>query len=120
MPYPYGLALGMDRFSTLWARRNAEGLRDFLGLRVCVHVGSEDVLRDPALRTTRRLDARQGPNRRARARTYVAALNAAAERHDLPARARFVELPDCDHDVVRAITNNNLAKNVLETRSPVI
>ncbi|MEF8794657.1 alpha/beta fold hydrolase [Thiohalorhabdus sp.] len=117
MTYPYGLASGTDRFSTAWARRNAHGLRDFLGLPVCVYVGSKDVIRDPALRTNRTLDARQGPNRHARARTYVMALNAAAERHDLPARAQFVELTDCDHDVVHALTHNHLAFRVLDARS---
>ena len=116
MPYPYGLAPGKDRFSTLWARRNAEGLRDFLGLPTCVYVGTEDVTRDPALRKTASLDAKQGPNRHARARSYVAALNAAAARHGLEPRARLVELTDCDHDVVRAITQNDLAARVLGAR----
>jgi len=120
MPYPYGLAPGTDRFSIAWARRNADGLRDFLGLPVWVYVGTGDVIRDPALRRTSTLDAGQGPNRHARARTYVAALNAAAERHDLPARAQFVELTDCDHDVVHAITHNHLAIRVLDARSQTV
>ena len=116
MPHPYGLAPGKDRVSTLWARRNAEGLQDFLHLPTCVYVGTEDVTRDPALRKTASLDAKQGPNRHARARSYVAALNAAATRHGLEPRARLVELTDCDHDVVRAITQNDLAARVLGAR----
>ena len=120
MPYPYGLAPGKDRFGTLWARRNAEGPARFPGLPTCVYVGTEDVTRDPALRKTASLDAKQGPNRHARARTYVAALNAAAERHGLEPRARLVELTDCDHDVVRAITQNDLAARVLGAREPTV
>ena len=77
-PIPTASRPGKDRLGTLWARRNAEGLPDFLGLPTCVYVGTEDVTRDPALRKTASLDAKQGPNRHARARSYVAALNAAA------------------------------------------
>ncbi|WP_336419333.1 alpha/beta fold hydrolase [Roseovarius sp. D22-M7] len=116
MPYPYGLAPGTDRAGATWARRNTDGLREFLRLPISVYVGSRDVARDPALRTTPALDAGQGRNRHARARAYVAALTAAADRHGVPARARFVELADCDHDVVRAITRNDLAARVLDAR----
>ena len=116
MPYPYGLAPGTDRAGVTWARRHTDGLREFLRLPVSVYVGSRDVARDPALRTTSALDAGQGRNRHARARAYVAALTAAADRIALPARARFVELPECDHDVVRAITRNDLAARVLDAR----
>ncbi|WP_336420287.1 alpha/beta fold hydrolase [Roseovarius sp. D22-M7] len=114
MPYPYGLAPGKDSFDIVWARRNAAGLRDFLHLPTCVYAGTRDVSRDPALRMTRDLDARQGRNRHARARTYVAALNAAAERNGLPPCAHLIELIDCDHDVERAITRNDLAARVLD------
>ena len=117
MPYPYGLAPGKDRVSTLWARRTAAGLPEFLHLPTCVYVGTEDVTRDPALRKTASLDAEQGPNRHARARSYVVALNAAAERHGLEPRASLIEMADCDHDVVRAITHNDLAARVLGARS---
>ena len=116
MPYPYGLAPGKDRFSALWARRKASGLRDFLSLPASVYVGTEDVTRDPALRKTAALDAEQGPNRRARARTYVTALNAAADRLGLTPTARLIELTECDHDVVRAITHCDLAARVLDAR----
>jgi len=117
MPYPYGLAAGRDRFTRLWARRKTMGLHDFLRLPACVYVGTEDVSRDPALRQTRALDAQQGHNRLARARTYVKALNAAAERHGLIPQARLIEMADCDHDVVRAIIHNDLAARVLDARN---
>ena len=120
MPHPYGLATGKDRVSTLWARRKAEGLPEFLHLPTCVYVGTQDVTRDPALRKTASLDAKQGPNRHARARSYVAALDAAAERHGLEPRAQLIELTDCDHDVVRAITQNDLAARVLGARQPTV
>jgi pimeloyl-ACP methyl ester carboxylesterase len=117
MPYPYGLAPGTDAFAANWARRKSAALRDFLQIPVCVYVGTQDVTRDDALRKTRALDARQGPHRLARARTYVAALKAAARDHGLPPRARFIEMTDCDHDVVRAITRNNLAARALDART---
>ena len=117
MPYPYGLAPGRDAFSASWSRRKAAALRDFLQIPVCVHVGTEDVIRDDALRKTPALDAKQGPHRLARARTYVGALNAAAEAAGVTPRARLIEMIGCDHDVVRAITQNHLAARVLDARA---
>ncbi len=120
MPYPYGLGPGKDAFAAKWARRKAHSLRDFLRLPAQVYVGTGDVSRDPALRKTRALDTRQGPNRHARAQTYVTALNAAAHRHGLTPTARLMELTDCDHDVVRAITHNDLAARVLDAQCQTI
>jgi pimeloyl-ACP methyl ester carboxylesterase len=117
MPYPYGLAPGKDAFAASWTRRKAAALRDFLHIPVCVYVGTEDVTRDDTLRKTRALDGKQGPNRHARARTYVTALKAAAEAQGLSHRARLIEMLDCNHDVVRAITRNNLAARVLAARA---
>ena len=120
MRYPYGLAPGKDAFGAKCARCKAAALRDFLHLPIWVYVGTEDVARDDALRKNSTLDARQGPHRYARAHTYVNALNAAARTADLPPRARLIEMTDCDHDVVRAIIQNNLAARVLDARKPRI
>jgi hypothetical protein len=120
MRYPYGLAVGTDAFAANWARRHAVALRAFLAIPVCVHVGTDDVTRDDALRKTSALDARQGMHRYARARTYVTALNAAAEAADLSPRARLIEMTGCDHDVVRAITENHLAARVLDACAALI
>jgi pimeloyl-ACP methyl ester carboxylesterase len=117
MPYPYGLAPKKDAFSAKLVRRHTAALRAFLHLPACVYVGTEDVTRDGALRKTHALDAKQGPNRHARARTYVNALNTAAEAAGLPPRARLIEMTDCDHDVVHAITRNHLAARVLDARA---
>ena len=97
-------------------RDDALSLCEFLSLPICVYVGTKDVTRDPALRKTRALDAKQGPDRFARACTYVRALKAAAARHGLAPRVQLVELADCGHDVVRAITRNDLAVRVLDAR----
>lgn len=120
MPYPYGLAPGVDAFAAKLVRRARCALRDFLQIPACVYVGTEDVTRDEALRKTRALDARQGPHRHARARTYVTALNAAAEAAGLPPRARLIEMTGCDHDVVQAITRNHLAACVLDDRAGIV
>lgn len=120
MPYPYGLAPGKDAFSAKMLRQNNTALRDFLHIPTWVYVGTEDVTRDDALRKTPSLDAGQGLHRRARAHTYVSVLKAAASSAGLSPRASLIELPGCDHDVVRAITQNNLAVRVLEAREPRI
>lgn len=119
MPYPYGLAPGADAFGAKWARRKAAGLASFLKLPTTVYVGTDDTTRDPALRTTAMLDAAQGPNRHARARTYVTALNAAAQAMGLSPSTRLIEMPGCDHDVVRAITQNGLAARVLDAQASI-
>lgn len=116
MPYPYGLAPGTDAFSAKLLRQNTTALRDFLHIPTYVYVGTEDVDRDDALRKTPGLDSGQGLNRRARAYTYVSALKAAAQSAGLPSRATLIELPGCDHDVVCAVTHNNLAARVLGVR----
>ncbi|MEQ8903487.1 MAG: alpha/beta hydrolase [Roseovarius sp.] len=120
MRYPYGLAPGKDAFAAKLVRRNTDALRDFLHIPVHVYIGTEDVTRDDALRKTRALDTGQGPHRRARACSYVTALNAAAEAAGVPPRARLIEMPGCDHDVVRAITQNHLAARVLDARTALI
>lgn len=120
MPYPYGLAPGLDAFSAKLVRRNSAALHDFLHIPTRVYVGTNDVTRDDALRKTPDLDAGQGLNRRARAHTYVSALNTAAASAGLQPRARLIELPGCDHNVVRAVTQNNLAARVLDARGPRI
>lgn len=117
MRYPYGLAPGKDAFSAKLVRRNTAALREFLHIPVHVYIGTEDVTRDDALRKSSALDARQGPHRLARARTYVTALNGAAEAAGLRPRARLIEMTGCDHDVVRAITQNDLAARVLDART---
>lgn len=119
MPYPYGLAPGTDAFATKWARRMADGLPNFLELPKTVYVGTMDTTRDPALRTTAALDARQGPNRHVRAQTYVTALNVAAQAIGLNQPTRLIEMIGCDHDVVQAINRNGLAARVLEPQSRI-
>lgn len=118
MPYPYGLAPGKDAAAAKWARRKDAALSDFLRIPVNVYVGTRDTTRDDALRQNPALDAGQGPHRRARAWTYVTALRAAAGAAGLRSRVNLIEMPGCDHDVVRAITQNDLAARVLEARAP--
>lgn len=120
MTYPYGLAPGKDTFSAKLLRQNRTALRDFLHIPAWIYVGTEDVTRDDALRKTPELDAGQGPNRHARAQTYVSSLNAAASSAGLQPRASLIELTGCDHDVVRAISQNNLIARVLGARGPRI
>lgn len=117
MPYPYGLATPGDTAQQVWVRRMTAGLRDYLRLPMHVYVGSEDVTRDPALRMSRMLDKGQGRNRVERAQRFVGAVNAAAAAAGLASPARLIELPGCDHDVVKAITHNDLAARIVDARS---
>lgn len=114
MPYPYALGAGTTTQSAKWTRRKAAALKEFLRIPVRVYVGSEDVQRDDALRKTPELDKQQGRNRRTRAHTYTRALNQAAATHGLVPQAKLIELPGCDHDVVQAITKNQLATMLME------
>lgn len=90
-PFPAGLGGG-------WGARLAAGLDRFLGLDLAVVVGGADTERDPGLRATKGIDARQGPNRVERARRFVAALAAEAARRGRPAPASFTLLPGLGHD----------------------
>lgn len=113
MRYPYGLASGKNSHDCKWARRTAVGLEDYLRLPLSLYVGTHDTARDKSLRQGPQLDAVQGPTRRARAHHYLSAFATAARAVGVSPRARLIELPGCVHDVVAAITRNDLATRVM-------
>ncbi|MFN3260694.1 MAG: hypothetical protein ACE37J_09035 [Pikeienuella sp.] len=91
-PFPYG-------FGGEWGAKLASGFDRMLGLDIAVFVGADDDQRDENMRAAPGIDAQQGPNRRARAGAWVAALKAAAAERGLPApRLSLTVAPGLGHD----------------------
>lgn len=73
-------------------------LATYLAIERHVFVGSLDVMRDPALRKTPKVDTQQGPNRVERARTWFDAMQAASQEMGCkPPRSSFDLLPGVGH-----------------------
>lgn len=70
---------------------------EFLRVPVCVVVGSLDVERDESVRTSAKLDERQGRDRIERAQRWVVALQAAARGRSLPSRHEIALLEGAGH-----------------------
>lgn len=112
MSYPYGLGTDAARDSLSWVRRSRQGLPAFLRLPVRVFVGTADRDRDPALRTSPALDRGQGPDRIARAETYVARFRSAAQSHGIAPDIALTRLAGIAHDVGQALRRSDLAARV--------
>ncbi|MDP5306119.1 alpha/beta fold hydrolase [Paracoccus spongiarum] len=112
MSHPCGIGADADPDTLVWARRHRAVLAEYLGLRVEVYVGTLDVGRDETLRQTPRLDREQGPNRLARAETYVARFRAAARAQGIRPDIALIRLPGVAHDVAQAIRQAGLARCV--------
>ncbi len=115
MAYPYGLGTDDSAEAELWARRHDLALPIYLGLAVRVFVGTGDTDRDASLRQTPDLDRLQGPNRIARAETYVERFRAAALRHGIQPDITLTPLPGVTHDVAHAIAHADLARLVTKS-----
>ncbi|MFE8101462.1 alpha/beta hydrolase [Brenneria goodwinii] len=88
-------------------------LPEYLRLPLRLYVGAEDTERDPALRADPLLDATQGCDRVARARTYVAAFAAAARTHGIAPDVTFSLLPGSGHSFALCARRGGLASRVL-------
>lgn len=107
--YPYGLR-PLDPPESVPFR-----LPEFLRLRKLVLVGSEDRVRDGALRTGRRLDREQGRNRLERALRWTRRLHAAAEELgiDVPPVPLHV-LPRTGHSFEEAVLLGGLDHRLVQ------
>lgn len=112
MAYPYGLSRDGTQVGALWARRLATALPHYLALPVTVHVGTQDITRDDALRQAPALDVGQGMTRLARAQTYIARFANAAQAAGVQPRIALNLLDGIGHDVAAAITLAGLASAV--------
>ncbi|RLM28259.1 hypothetical protein BIY29_00985 [Brenneria alni] len=92
-------------------------LPEYLRLPLRLYVGAEDTGRDPALRADPVLDAIQGCDRVARARTYAAAFAAAARAHGSAPDVTLSLLPGCGHDFALCAQRGGLAAQILASAS---
>jgi pimeloyl-ACP methyl ester carboxylesterase len=113
MSYPYGLGADATKDSLTWARRHSQALPAYLRLPVRVFVGTQDTDRDESLRQSPTLDRVQGPNRLARAETYVEHFRTAARARGILPDIALILLPGVSHDIAQAIRNAGLARLVM-------
>ena len=95
--YPMGLRVG----GALAGARMEPA--QFLRVPVLAVVGSLDVERDDSIRTTSKVDQRQGGDRRERARRWIAAMRAAARARNLSARHELDELDGAGHSFLECV-----------------
>lgn len=115
LAYPAGLREAPKKPSAApnFRTEKVTQLPEYLRLPVRVYVGTEDTLRDPAMRSSPDLDAVQGPHRLARAETYAARFTAAATRHQTKANVSVTYLAGCGHDFLQCAVKADLARLVL-------
>ncbi len=89
-------------------------LRRFLDRRIVVCVGGDDIERDPNLRQNATIDARQGPNRLARARRWCAEAEARARGMGLVPAISLRILQGCGHDFVDCVTRGGLDHDFIQ------
>lgn len=107
-PFPHGIAL---------AGRDGPGGFDpdrFLKVPMAVWVGSNDHLRDEALRVSSAIDEQQGASRIERGRRWIDAMRAAAEARDLETDFEFAELGGCRHSFPECVRHGQLDRLALE------
>lgn len=97
IPFPVGIgpadtALKVDVPALAQAQ-----LPDYLRLALRVYVGSDDTLRDDALRKDAQLDDVQGLHRLARAHSFADAFRSAGEARGITPDLSITELPGCGH-----------------------
>ena len=97
LAYPMGLRVG-----GALAGVQIEPAR-FLAVPVLAIVGSLDVERDESVRTTAKVDERQGADRLERARRWIDAMHAAARARSIPARHALLELPGAGHSFLDCV-----------------
>jgi len=97
LTYPMGLRVG----GALAGVRMEPA--EFLAVPVLAIVGSLDVERDESVRTTSKVDDRQGADRRERARRWIEAMRGAARARSIPARHELVELPGAGHSFLECV-----------------
>jgi pimeloyl-ACP methyl ester carboxylesterase len=87
---------------------------DFLAIPTTVIVGNRDTRVDASVRQDPEILAHQGRNRLRRARCYVRAVNAYAERLGNPCRPRLLTLHGISHDFAQCVTEGDLIEIVAQ------
>jgi pimeloyl-ACP methyl ester carboxylesterase len=100
--YPYGLQKSRTRAED-WSAQLQSGLSGFLALPIRVHVGALDNIVDANTRSGPRIDAQQGRSRLERARTWTAAITAAAVERGIVPDITLNVIEGCGHDFTSCI-----------------
>lgn len=106
--FPYGIAP---------AGPDAPGgfdLDRLLEVPMAVWVGSNDHLRDEALRVSSKIDEQQGTSRIERGRRWTDAMRAAARARGLATHYQFEELDGCRHSFSECVRNGEIDQLALE------
>jgi len=85
---------------------------EFLRIPAYALVGEQDIMRDPALRQSKRLDQQQGYTRFERGERWVEAMKQAARQYGHETEFRFISLPKADHSFTRSIKAGGMADQV--------
>ncbi|MEM8959057.1 MAG: alpha/beta hydrolase [Pseudomonadota bacterium] len=97
IPFPVGIGPADGKLKVNVPALALTQLADYLRLPLRVYVGSDDTLRDDALRKDARLDDIQGQDRRARAYSFADTFRAAGDAHGIIPDLSITELPRCGH-----------------------
>ncbi len=89
-------------------------LARFLSVPTYLMVGEKDVMRDPELRKSRRLDRQQGITRLERGKRWIKTMAAAAKAYHLDTPHIFEVLPNSNHSFVECMELGNMGRRVFE------
>lgn len=89
-------------------------LLDLLGVPALVLVGENDTERDRGLRTSARLDRRQGVHRVERGRRWIRLMTAAARNYGLHTPFDFQLMPRAGHSFAQCMDHGQLGERVFE------
>lgn len=106
--FPYGIKCS-ERLPEVHFERHS-----LLSVDTLVAAGTRDTERDPALRTSRRVDKRQGRNRLERGQRWIEAMRKSAQAEGLAARFELIELPGCGHDFDECMHTGRLGDKTFE------
>src|SRR5262245_18285735 len=108
-PYPYGLGWSRER-----SNLNFDPGR-FVRVPFTVLVGGDDVQAGDSLRQNPLVDTQPGTTRLERARRWVDAMNAAANRRGLPPLASYHSVPGIEHSFGQFMRKGGLGEQVFDT-----
>lgn len=106
--YPYGI------IPTPRLKGVNFNMKQFLQVPACVLVGQWDIMHDPGLNQSARIQRQQGTTRLERGRRWINAMNQAAITHGLDTSYVFSVLPGINHDFTGAMKSSKLGRHVFE------
>ena len=89
-------------------------LARFLSVPTYLMVGEKDVMRDPELRKSRRLDRQQGITRLERGRRWIKTMAAAAKAYHLDTPHIFEVLPNSNHSFAECMELGDMGRRVFQ------